>query len=116
VIFVVENHLMKFLYVYFLGTTEPCPELKPPNFRLDGNVYCAHGTRAAVLVSLFSDMSLYKFAGNKRGDVLKDALLSTDLARFEGNKYIHDIEGPKQLNQFYRRTRRDRVTGKRIWH
>ncbi len=107
---------MKFLYVHVLGTVGPCPEMKPPAFRLDGNIYCAHGTRAAVLVSLFSDMSLYKFAGNKRGDVLKDALLSTDSARFEGNSYIHEMEGPGKLNQFYRRTMRDTVTGKRIWH
>lgn len=97
-------------------TKVPCPEMKPPAFRLDGNIYCAHRTRAAVLVSLFSDMSLYKFAGNKRGDVLKDALLSTASARFEGNKYVHDMDGPSKLNQFYRRTMRDTVTGKRIWN
>ena len=90
--------------------------MKPPEFRLDGNIYCVHRIRAAVLVSLFNDMSIYKFADNKRGDVLKDALLSTALARFEGNKYTHDMEGPGELNQFYRRTMRDIVTGKRVWH
>jgi hypothetical protein len=99
-----------------LGTTEPCPELKRPLDRLDGNIYCVHRARANILVSLFNDMSLFKFAEYKRGDILKDALLSTPNARVEKNTYIHDMDGPGQLNGFYRRTMRDTKTGKRIWH
>ena len=69
------------------------------------------------MVSLFNDMSLYKYASGKRGDVIKDAILSTTQARFEGNKYIHDMDGSGfHLNSFYRRTMRDVVTGKRAWH
>jgi hypothetical protein len=61
-------------------------------------------------------MSLYKYADGSRGDVIKEALLSTEDAYFEDNKLIHPVEDPVTLNKFYRRTRRDVVTGARKWN
>ena len=104
----------------FLNPT--CPEFnrKRIDMRIDGNVYCAHRDRATALNHLFNENSLYKYVDGKRGDLIRDAFLSTEDASYDNNmKYTNPSDDPASAfpnNKFFRRTGRDPVTGKRKWH
>ena len=63
-----------------------CTEERDTASRLAGNGYCAHRFRAPVFAKLLDDMSLYKFANGRRGDIFDDALLSVGTESKNGKR------------------------------
>ena len=78
---------------------------RPFENRIDGNVYCAHRTRAPTLFSLFDSRALYRWAkGGGRGHVISDALMS-----YPGAFSLNDTLGifSSELSSWQGRTGRD---------
>lgn len=94
--------------------------LRLPNLRIDGNVYCAHRYRASALHALFESHSLYRYTpdgnvgaggGTRHGHVISDALLSYP-ARFDEDNLVLPSENE---GAWTRRTGRNPEDGSKNW-
>jgi hypothetical protein len=80
-------------------TNSSCPDIYSYRHPMqwDGNVFCA--IRSSIVSRVFDRMSLHKFAGDRRGNIFRDAMLGNNWAEIVNQEvYVTD---PAKFQRIY---------------